>query len=580
MIELITKGMLGKGISIITKGVLRWLDVVITAIYTEINLASRITTPIDLDSRMIAGIDLQGTISNFSVNEGSGQVIYDRGYSNYKGILEDGVTFGQGIHGDSLSFDGTGNVQCRINYNGTKYSGNPVVVGQTGQKGTYFPNLIDIGDEIWMYFSVLVDADDDIRTGLSKSTDGGETFTYFGIVLDTSASDWDSKRAHDVCVIEDGGTYKMWYAGSDDDVTSEIGYATSPDGEVWTKQGIVFEKGAPGDFDEAGVTYMTVLKENGTYYMWYSGYDDILAYGGMGLATSADGITWTRVQTTPVLAGTNWYKGVVKKYNDVYYMLFSTSFISIYLYIAYSTDRINWTINYHPIIEKSLTPADWDGMSGADAGWYSINETEAKIYYSAYKTPGLDDSIGLITIPDLHNRAQETEILNQYPISICCWIKTTDSGTEVGIIKKGTYSPNNFYGMYLTGGRLKAYYVPDGSNYVLMIADGDDGGIINDGLWHHIIFIVDASGGEIFIDLVSQNTKVWTGTSGPITSYQWMEIGEYNNILIGSIDDIRIYDHALSSGERYGVFNGLPSREISLPSRITTSVNMESRVGF
>lgn len=59
MIELITKGILGSGISTITKGMLRWLY-----IFTEkFNLPSRITTSIELESRVTASVDLPSRIT-------------------------------------------------------------------------------------------------------------------------------------------------------------------------------------------------------------------------------------------------------------------------------------------------------------------------------------------------------------------------------------------------------------------------------------------------------------------------------------------------------------------------------------
>ena len=94
-----------------------------------------------------------------------------------------------------------------------------------------------------------------------------------------------------------------------------------------------------------------------------------------------------------------------------------------------------------------------------------------------------------------------------------------------------------------------------------MVATGDDGGIINDGLWHHVIFTVDASGGEIFVDLASINSVPWTGTPGAISDTEALEIGGYADYLDGEIDDIRIYDHALSSDERRGIVIGIPYLE-------------------
>jgi len=64
VIELITKGILGSGISTITKGMLRWLY-----IFTEkFILPSRITTSINMESRMIDSINLPSRITT-SINK-------------------------------------------------------------------------------------------------------------------------------------------------------------------------------------------------------------------------------------------------------------------------------------------------------------------------------------------------------------------------------------------------------------------------------------------------------------------------------------------------------------------------------
>lgn len=113
------------------------------------------------------------------------------------------------------------------------------------------------------------------------------------------------------CVIYDAedGKYKMWY-----DVLSEnspsynitIWYAESVDGINWTNHQKVFEgTGVAGDFDSVSVSVGTVIKENGTYYMWYTG-RPVTGCGsnssyGIGLAYSTDGIHWSRSPNNPLL---------------------------------------------------------------------------------------------------------------------------------------------------------------------------------------------------------------------------------------------------------------------------------------
>ncbi|MEE9340182.1 MAG: PKD domain-containing protein, partial [Thermoplasmata archaeon] len=99
-------------------------------------------------------------------------------------------------------------------------------------------------------------------------------------------------------VIKDNGTYKMWYGGATGlGRVYEIFYATSPDGFTWTKFGVVLTIGPPGDLDDQKVCLQYVVKEGDVYKMWYSGADDYISSGGtyrIFYATSNDGTTWNK----------------------------------------------------------------------------------------------------------------------------------------------------------------------------------------------------------------------------------------------------------------------------------------------
>lgn len=65
---------------------------------------------------------------------------------------------------------------------------------------------------------------------------------------------------------------------------------------VWIKYqtNYVLGLGAAGKFDDTNVEGDSVLFINNTYYMWYSGYRTTDAKYRIGLATSTNGINWTR----------------------------------------------------------------------------------------------------------------------------------------------------------------------------------------------------------------------------------------------------------------------------------------------
>ena len=88
-----------------------------------------------------------------------------------------------------------------------------------------------------------------------------------------------------------------------------IGYATSSDGINWTRySGIpILCKGTPGsweDFSVAGeaVFNLTAMGIGTGYRMYYTGESNNPRKRGMGMATSNDGINWTRYPGNPVIA--------------------------------------------------------------------------------------------------------------------------------------------------------------------------------------------------------------------------------------------------------------------------------------
>ena len=161
--------------------------------------------------------------------------------------------------------------------------------------------------------------------------------------------------------------YKMWYEGNDG-----FGYATSPDGLIWTRDSInypLLEPGPPGSWDEQEVNHASVLIHNNSYHMWYSGVD-AGHDNRIGHATSLDGISWSKDSANPVLnLGTTapWdtneaiHPSVIFE-NDTFKMFYNgyggnTQRI---LY-AYSSDGTNWTgYTAHPMLEPGAF-GTWDG---------------------------------------------------------------------------------------------------------------------------------------------------------------------------------------------------------------------------
>ena len=52
-----------------------------------------------------------------------------------------------------------------------------------------------------------------------------------------------------------------------------MGYATSPDGALWARKGMVLPQDAAGAWDAGSADHAAVLQVGGALKMWYSGYD-------------------------------------------------------------------------------------------------------------------------------------------------------------------------------------------------------------------------------------------------------------------------------------------------------------------
>lgn len=128
----------------------------------------------------------------------------------------------------------------------------------------------------------------------------------------TPSQSWEGSTILQVSVILDQGQYKAWYTAgqvSAGAFISSIGYATSNDGITWVKYSgnPVFTKGSSGysmaSFDSDSVSFASVVKAGNQYYMYYRGYDGSSAR--IGLATSNDGVAWTRYSSNPLFSGSH-----------------------------------------------------------------------------------------------------------------------------------------------------------------------------------------------------------------------------------------------------------------------------------
>ena len=161
---------------------------------------------------------------------------------------------------------------------------------------------------------------------------------------------------------------------------------------------------------------------------------------------------------------------------------------------------------------------------------------------TALRFDGVDD---YVEVP--HDAA-----LNAYPLTITAWVKTLRNSSQVdGIVSKYFDGSFNGYSLNLRNGNLYVWYLRSGGS-VVVLPNGLDGGFIADGHWHHIAFVVSPTSGQVYVDGNLRNSVGWTGTPGPPTGTEPLQIGRYfnyGNTFQGEIDEVELWNRSLSASE-------------------------------
>ncbi len=148
------------------------------------------------------------------------------------------------------------------------------------------------------------------RIGLAESTDGIHwnrlaPAEKASILEPAEKSAWDDWFLDTPAILYHGGTWYLWYFGDSDNQSpgGAIGLATSTDGLHFTRidTGPVLAQGDAGAWDSLWVESPTVIHDGTRFVMYYTGVDASWTPRA-GRATSLDGVNWTKDPQNPVLS--------------------------------------------------------------------------------------------------------------------------------------------------------------------------------------------------------------------------------------------------------------------------------------
>lgn len=188
-------------------------------------------------------------------------------------------------------------------------------------------------------------------------TDGQHTGVLKGVPLSEvkriSSSTVNIANAWDLYqptpVASHGAFAFVWYDGSlyheyyPYDGYTKLGHATSVDGIAWevdTANNPVMIAG-PGSYDSSAIAVPNVWKEGGTWYMLYRGSGAVV--DNVCLATSPDGVSWTKYGNNPVISAQPDPAGVMRV-GSTYYLYCNTTSGNREINVYTSADLHTWTL--------------------------------------------------------------------------------------------------------------------------------------------------------------------------------------------------------------------------------------------
>jgi predicted GH43/DUF377 family glycosyl hydrolase len=221
--------------------------------------------------------------------------------------------------------------------------------------------------------------------GIDEGTIYGSDL-LFALEADETAATWPARPQ------KISSTWYLFYTAKVSG-TNRIRLKTSADGESWSGATDILTPGGSGEWDEGGIWCPQFFAVDGTYYLFYTGYDSAGEGVSVGLATS-DTVNsgYTRHGSNPLLtaAAGDFRQGSAEvtgmaQFDGTYYMYLTNLSVNDNdmpsharkIWYATSDDLTTWTQSTTPIFGDADTSSDRQ----PGIGYYSASPFASGDYY-------------------------------------------------------------------------------------------------------------------------------------------------------------------------------------------------------
>lgn len=474
-----------------------------------------------------------------------------------------------------------------INFHNLSYNYTIITKGASGEwDGT---GIREIGN-------ILNIAGQYILTYTGHNGTYSQTNSYCGWANSSNGFTWvkqgqlvNARQCEDPYLLYNGTTYLLYAENKNETTFANISLHTSTNLTSWNFVGNVLSPptGTTG-WDLQDVSSPTLLYEDGTYYMFYEGRNSTND-GQIGLATSTDGLTFTKSPSNPFITfdyGMNRIEeGLVpdsiQKSNGIYYLTahtgsgtvtgyFRSSSIntksSWVSYIAnpfrtisdimisvFNSNYFGYSANSSTILGGSLSNGSAKLLPILNRNDnFSISNNQEVFTYTPYS----DSSLALNSASSQYAFSYDDPTLDfgssiNYTVSI--WVKRTGnpSASQFIVAKDGGGGSTQWDIFSNTNGGIS---VRNGVGTSLDVNNR----LINDSLWHHVAMTHErntTNGVKVYIDgtLLGMTNLSASGQILNNTANLYFGVrvfsGNLTGFYNGSLDEARIYNTALTSSQ-------------------------------